>query len=60
LNNKINYFKGLIEGEGKMQLDLIAKYYALWLLSNPFDRGNTITNALLETSKKNVNKNWDL
>ena len=36
---------GLLEGDGNLNLNLIAKNYILWLKSNPFDIGNTTRNA---------------
>ena len=37
---------GIIEGNGNLDFNLIAKYYGLWICSHPFDLGNTIKGAL--------------
>ncbi|CAG9333579.1 unnamed protein product [Blepharisma stoltei] len=38
--------RGLYEGNGKFNLDLIAKYYKEWYCTGPFDIGKTTKNAL--------------
>ena len=38
--------KGLIEGQGTLDLNLIARNYAEWYFSGPFDIGITIRNAV--------------
>jgi len=47
--------KGLVEGEGIVSLDRIAKYYGKWLNSKPFDIGNTTIAALSGLSNKDSN-----
>jgi len=38
--------RGLIEGNGALNLDRIAHYYGEWIASNPFDIGMTTSQAL--------------
>lgn len=37
---------GIIEGNGKIDLNLIAKHYGLWMKGDYFDIGNTISGAI--------------
>ena len=38
--------RGLIEGEGKLDMSKIVRYYGLWFQEGPFDRGTTTSRAL--------------
>ena len=43
---------GLIDGKGKLSLESIARYYAQWVNSPPFDIGQTTRNAFSKLWKK--------
>lgn len=47
-DSELNYsvLKGLIRGEGKLDLNKIAEEMGNWFLSKPIDVGNTIRNAV--------------
>lgn len=38
--------RGLLAGDGKLDLDAVAEFYARWMLSDPFSSGITINRAL--------------
>lgn len=37
---------GLVEGNGSLNINLISKYYGVWMDSPPFDLGNVIRGSL--------------
>lgn len=47
--------KGLVAGQGKLDAFQIAKYYAYWIYTRPFDIGSTTRQGLgpLEEFKDN-------
>ncbi|KRX11225.1 ADP-ribosylation/Crystallin J1 [Pseudocohnilembus persalinus] len=49
---------GLIEGEGKLDLNLIFKYYGIWILSPPFDCGITLGAAFGPSKRFIPSENW--
>ena len=46
---------GLVEGEGKLDMSKVVRYYGLWFQEGPFDRGTTTSNALREINPDKPN-----
>ena len=49
----LSLLHALIEGEGKLDLCAICKWYSKWLSSKPYDVGNTTRNGLSKCSQVN-------